>query len=212
MASGIHVQLDLRGVTGCPATSLSEEVAVESVTVDPDGTAASTGVVGDVTVEHDGAGGDVDGAEAVFEDGPRSVYRYAHDHECPCTRVPSHGCPIRDRDAEDGRLRLTFVAPDLDTLRAIASDLDSCCADVSVRRLVRTGAAGGDRSLLVADRNAFTDRQYEVLKTAHEMGYFDSPKRAKSDAVADELGVSVATFVEHLSVAQTKLFDQLISN
>jgi predicted DNA binding protein len=212
MASGIHVQLDLRGVAGCPAASLSEEVSIESVTVDPGGTATSPSVVGDVTVEHGGGDVDVDGAEPVFGDGSRSVYRYTHDHECPCTRVPSHGCPVRDRGVNDGRLRLTFVAPDLDTLRAIAADLESCCADVTVRRLVRDGAAEGDRSLLVADRNAFTDRQYEVLETAHEMGYFDSPKRAKSDAVADELGVSVSTFVEHLSVAQTKLFDQIISN
>jgi predicted DNA binding protein len=211
MASGIHVQLDLRGVAGCPASALSEEATVESVTVDRGDASAS--VIGEVTISHGGDGEvDVDAADAVFEDESKSVYRYAHDHECPCTRVPSHGCPVRDRGVDDGRLRLTFVAPDLDTLRAIASDLESCCADVTVRRLVRDGAAGGDRSLLVADRNAFTDRQYEVLETAHEMGYFDSPKRAKSGAVADELGVSVPTFVEHLSVAQTKLFDQIISN
>jgi len=126
--------------------------------------------------------------------------------------VPTHGCPVRDRRADDGRLRLTFITSDLDTLRAIAADLESCCADVTVRRLVRAGATEDEPSLLVADRSAFTDRQYEVLKTAHEMGYFDSPKSAKSGAVADELGVSVSTFVEHLSVAQTKLFDQIISN
>jgi len=126
--------------------------------------------------------------------------------------VPSHGCPVRGLQADDGCLRLTFIASDLDTLRTIAADLESCCADVTVRRLVRTGAAEDEPALLVADRNAFTDRQYEVLKTAHEMGYFDSPKSAKSGAVADELGVSVSTFVEHLSVAQTKLFDQIISS
>ncbi|AZH24726.1 helix-turn-helix domain-containing protein [Haloplanus aerogenes] len=211
MASGIHVQFELRGVTGCPASSLSKDVAVESVTVDQGGTAESA-VVGEVTVEHDGERVNVDAAEAVFEDGSQSVYRYTHDEDCPCSRVPSHGCPIRGLRADGGCLRLTFITPDLDTLRAIASDLESCCADVTVRRLVRTGAGEDGPALLVADRNAFTDRQYEVLKTAHEMGYFDSPKSAKSGAVADELGVSVSTFVEHLSVAQTKLFDQIISN
>lgn len=211
MASGIHVQLDLRGVTGCPAASLSEGGEVESVRVDRHDPSTSPSVVGEVTVN----GADemaVDGVESVFEDDSRSVYRYGHDHECPCSRVPTHGCPVRDRQADDGRLRLTFITPDLDTLRAIAADLESCCADVTVRRLVRAGATEDEPSPLVADRNAFTDRQYEVLKTAHEMGYFDSPKSAKSGAVADELGVSVSTFVEHLAVAQTKLFDQIIAN
>ncbi|WP_222844884.1 helix-turn-helix domain-containing protein [Haloplanus rubicundus] len=77
-----------------------------------------------------------------------------------------------------------------------------------MRRLVRSGDE--DRTLLVADRSAFTDRQFEVLETAHEMGYFDSPKRATADAVAGELGIAVSTFVEHLSTAQTKLFDQIV--
>ncbi|WP_251341343.1 helix-turn-helix domain-containing protein [Haloplanus halophilus] len=211
MASGIHVQLELRGVTGCPASSLSEAVTVESVTVGQGDTAEST-VVGEMTVAHDGEAVNDDAAEAVFEDGSKSVYRYTHDEECPCSRVPTHGCPVRGLQADDGRLRLAFIAPDLDTLRAVASDLESCCDDVAIRRLVRGGATEEDPALLVADRNAFTDRQYEVLKTAHEMGYFDSPKSAKSDVVADELGVSVSTFVEHLSVAQTKLLDQIMSN
>mgnify|MGYP000436378529 CR=1 FL=1 len=211
MSSGIHVQLELRGVADCPAASLSEEVTLDSVTVDRYGSAEATNVVGEVTVDHDGDAPTIDDAEAVFEDGSQSVYRYAHEQDCPCSRVPEQGCPVRDVRTDGGRLCLTFVAPDLDTLRAIVTDLQSCCADVTVQRLVRSGATDGDQSLLVADRNAFTDRQYEVLKTAHQMGYFDSPKEANSRTVAEELGVSVSTFVEHLSVAQTKLFDQLIS-
>ena len=208
MASGIHVQLELRGVADCPAAALSEAASIDSVTVDRH----ASGVVGEVTVDGGGdAAADIEAAESVFTDESESVYRYTHDHECPCTRVPSHGCPIRDRRADGGCLRLTFIAPDLETLRTVAADLETCCADVTVGRLVRAGATEGERSLLVADRSAFTDRQYEVLETAHEMGYFDSPKGAKSRAVADELGVSVSTFVEHLSTAQTKLFDQIIS-
>ncbi|WP_435069321.1 helix-turn-helix domain-containing protein [Haloplanus sp. C73] len=210
MASGIHVQLELRGVADCPAASLSEDVTIDSVTVDRHGSSPS--VVGEVTVDHEGETPSIDNAEAVFEDESQSVYRYDHDHDCPCTRVPEQGCPVRDVRAEDGRLELTFVVPDLETLRGIASELDACCDDVTVQRLVRSGATDGDRSLLVADRNAFTDRQYEVLKTAHKMGYFDSPKEANSRTVAEELGVSVSTFVEHLSVAQTKLFDQIITS
>jgi hypothetical protein len=211
MATGIHVQFELHGVAGCPATALSEEATIESVTVDQRGQGDRSSVVGEMTVE--GAGdATVDAAEAVFAGDSKSVYRYSHDDECPCSRVPNHGCPLRDVRADGGRLRLTFIVPDLDTLRTIASELQSCCADATVRRLVQSGATADDPTLLVADRNAFTDRQFEVLETAHEMGYFDSPKGANADAVADELGIAVSTFVEHLSTAQTKLFDQLISS
>ena len=213
MATGIHVQFELHGVSGCPAAALSEEATVESVTVDRNGAAERPSVVGEATVEDAGdAEAAVDAAEEVFAGDSRSVYRYSHDDECPCSRVPNHGCPLRDVRADGGRLRLTFIVPDLDTLRTIASELRSCCVDATVRRLVQSGATADDPTLLVADRSAFTDRQFEVLETAHEMGYFDSPKRAKADAVADELGIAVSTFVEHLSTAQTKLFDQIVSN
>lgn len=223
MTAGIHVQLELRGVDGCPASTLSEEVPVESVTVDTQGTGETTRVLGEVTVDRtdvtDGTVDRTEGAEAdgqaldeIFADGSRSIYRYTHEAECPCSRVPTHGCPVRDRRADGGRLHLSFVAPDLDTLRAVTSDLRACCTTLTVRRLTRSDAGDHDRSLLVADRSAFTTRQYEVLETAHDMGYFESPKAANSGAVADELGVSVATFIEHLSVAQTKLLDQILSN
>ena len=205
MATGIHVEFELHGA-GCPAAALSEATTVESVTVDR----GDSGVVGEVTVEGVDVGAAVDDAEAVFADGSRSVYRFSHDDECPCSRVPNHGCPVREIRADGGRLRLTLIVPDRETLRAVAAELRACCADVRVRRLVRSGDE--DRSLLVADRNAFTDRQFEVLETAHEMGYFDSPKRATADTVAEELGIAASTFVEHLSTAQTKLFDQIVSS
>ena len=205
MATGIHAQFELHGA-GCPATALSEARTVESVTVDR----GDSGVVGEVTVEGTDVEAAVDDAEAVFVDGSRSVYRFSHDDECPCSRVPNHGCPVREIRAEGGRLRLTLVVPDRETLRTVASELRACCADVRVRRLVQSDATEDDPSLLVADRSAFTDRQFEVLETAHEMGYFDSPKRAKADTVAAELGIAVSTFVEHLSTAQTKLFDQIV--
>lgn len=209
MASGIYVQLEASDVADCPASSLSEEVAIESVRVSQPSSSETTRVVGEVTVEHsDDAGIELQSVEEVFSDNSTSVYRFTHDSDtCPCMRVPSHGCPIRDLQADSGRLVLSFISPDLTTLQTVVSDLQSCCADVTVRRLARSGGPDDERSLFIVDRGEFTDRQYEVLKTAHDMGYFESPKNAKSRAVADELDVSVATFVEHLSVAQTKLLD-----
>jgi hypothetical protein len=49
-----------------------------------------------------------------------------------------------------------------------------------------------------------------VLETAHRMGYFDHPKGADAGDVADELGISRSTLAEHLSTAQSKLFDAIL--
>lgn len=171
-------------------------------------------VVGEVTlVRSDGPGSapDPPTADHVFSDGSRSVYRFnSASDDCPCGKLPRHGCPVRDVRADSGSLLLSFVASDLETLRDVVADLRTCCETVRVRRLTRS-APDDRRSLLVIDRTAFTDRQYEVLRTAHEMGYFALPRESDAAEVAAALGVSTATFSEHLSVAQRKLLDQLLA-
>ncbi|RDI71377.1 helix-turn-helix domain-containing protein [Halopelagius longus] len=208
---GVHAELEVDGVTGCPVAPMSEDLEVESVVTDRQAASRGGSVVGEVTVKRDGDDSPVpDDAERVFADGSRSVFRFeAAGEDCPCGRVPNHGCPVRALDADGGTVAVSFVAPDVETVRRVVSDLRSRCDAVGVRRLVRSGP-DDERSLLLVDRSAFTDRQYEVLSTAHEMGYFERPKEADSADVASALGVSVSTFTEHLAVAQSKLLNQIL--
>lgn len=209
MASGIRVELAAEGVAACPVTSMSETYEVESVVTTP----REDGVVGEVTLDRPSTDGETapphDDADPVFDDGERSIYRFEADGDCPCGRVPDHGCPVRDVHADGGTLVLSFLVADLETVRSVVADLRSCCDAVRVRRL--THSAPDDRTLLLVDRSAFTDRQYEVLRTAHEMGYFDRPKAATADEVATELDIAPATFSEHLATTQSKLLDQILA-
>lgn len=50
-----------------------------------------------------------------------------------------------------------------------------------------------------------TDRQFEVIECALNEGYFEWPRDASSEEIADELDISRATFLEHLRKAQSKL-------
>jgi len=50
-----------------------------------------------------------------------------------------------------------------------------------------------------------TDRQFEVIECALNEGYFEWPREASSEEIADELDISRATFLEHLRKAQSKL-------
>ena len=206
MGRGIHVQLAVDGIDACPATALSREVTVESIAV---GGRGAGGAVGEATVTGSVEDGTAEDVEAVFTDGSQSVYRFESDGDCPCTRLPAHGCPIRDVRAEAGTLHLSFIAPSVETVRTIVADLRPCCETVQVRRLTRS-TPDDERTLMVVDRSAFTDRQYEVLRTAHEMGYFARPKAATAAEVAAALDISSGTFSEHLAATQTKLLDQLL--
>lgn len=218
MDRGIHVQLEVGGVSGCPVSSLSEQAELDSIVTSRQATPDGSSVVGEFTLSNaaDGNGdGDenpaADVADVVFSDGTDSVYRYTTDgDDCPCGRLPSHGCPIRNVYADSGTVVVSFIAPDVETLQTVVTDLQSCCETVTVRRLTRS-EADERQSLLVVDRTEFTDRQYEVLQTAHEMGYFAQPKEATSADVAERLDIAVPTFSEHLAVSQQKLLDQLLA-
>jgi predicted DNA binding protein len=52
-----------------------------------------------------------------------------------------------------------------------------------------------------------TARQSEALVTARELGYFDIPRRASTDEVADHLGIAASSLSERLRRAQGHLVD-----
>ena len=211
MTTGVHVELVVGGIETCPVTSISEAGKVESVHTDG-GQGPDAGVVGELTI--DGASGDELAeydTELVFADGSQSVHRFnTESADCPCGRIPDHGCPVRGVRAQSGSILVSFVAADVDAVQEIVTDLRSYAETVRLRRLTQS-APDGDGGLLFVEREAFTDRQYEALTTAHEMGYFDSPRRAGNEEVAERLGISGPTFSEHLAVAQRKLLNQLLA-
>ena len=54
-----------------------------------------------------------------------------------------------------------------------------------------------------------TDRQREVLRSAYDHGFFESPRATTGVELADLLGVSQPTVTHHLREAQRRLFDTL---
>lgn len=55
-----------------------------------------------------------------------------------------------------------------------------------------------------------SDRQREALETAHELGYYEQPRRATHEEIADELGCSAVTASDHLQKAEAKLVDAAV--
>lgn len=68
----------------------------------------------------------------------------------------------------------------------------------------------GTLSKFHGSTHTLTDRQFEVLECALEEGYFEWPRDANSETVAGKLGISRATFLEHLRKAQSKLLTEAL--
>ncbi|WP_363464378.1 helix-turn-helix domain-containing protein [Halogeometricum borinquense] len=78
-------------------------------------------------------------------------------------------------------------------------------AGFSLRRLTHDGEPEepGD---------GLTDPQREALRTAYEMGYFEIPRTASLDDVADELGITASSLSERLRRAQTHLIETTVAS
>jgi predicted DNA binding protein len=168
-----------------------------------------------VTVEFTAeSGAESTEAKEVFSYDGKTVYRYERDvgsgPSCACELIEGHGPPVRHTEADASTVVLSFVAPTLDDLRDITADLRERYDGVSLRRLTRSADVGAGQDLVFVDRAALTDRQREVLETAHEMGYFEHPKEANATEVAAVLDINRSTFAEHLAAAQSKLLDALL--
>lgn len=64
--------------------------------------------------------------------------------------------------------------------------------------------------LVEVDVDELTDRQLEVLETAHDLGYYQYPRGANASEVADALDICPSTLAEHLAAAQTKLLADVL--
>lgn len=82
-------------------------------------------------------------------------------------------------------------------------------AELLSRRTVdRTG--GTHEATRLALEEKLTDRQREVLVTAYETGYFQSPRETTGKELAELLGISQPTVTHHLREAQRRLFMALL--
>lgn len=55
-----------------------------------------------------------------------------------------------------------------------------------------------------------TDRQREVISTAHSMGFYEVPREASTEDVAAELDLDPSTVAEHLQRAERNLLGELL--
>ena len=73
---------------------------------------------------------------------------------------------------------------------------------------VQTGESTVDESNQ-SPATELTDKQRQALKAAYFSGYFERPRVRDADDVAETLGISRQAFLQHLRVAENKVFTEL---
>ncbi len=209
-AGGIRAKIRLSDLQNCPIAQVPD-IGVECSNV-PNRVVPESGRVTEEFATDSGVElADAD-FEPVFSYGEQSVYRFQRTfgHDCACELVEDYDCPIVDVQTAKGDLSIVFHAPSIGELRGAVTALRETYGDVDVQRLVSSRADDGSEDLVFVDRGVLTERQREVLETAHTMGYFEHPKGANAGEVATALGITTSTFTEHLAAAQSKLLESIL--
>ncbi|WP_313691712.1 helix-turn-helix domain-containing protein [Halorarum halobium] len=76
---------------------------------------------------------------------------------------------------------------------------------------VSVTAVGSLAAVPDAVETALSDRQREAIRAAVELGYYEIPRTATHEDVADAIGCAPSTAAEHLQKAESKLLRSLVS-
>lgn len=122
-----------------------------------------------------------------------------------------HGCllvpPLR---YADGAKHCRILGLDPDDLAAVYRDLaDDRTVDVEAKRRVETPTVEHPLLTLESVLPTLSTRQREALLVARDLGYYEIPREATTEAIGEELGVERRTAENHLRRAENKLVDAL---
>lgn len=109
---------------------------------------------------------------------------------------------VHSESADGEALRVTLLGEDHTLQRVVSNAPDA--VDI---RLEETGEYQPDLDEVAA---LLTERQREILQTAVEMGYYESPRETTHREIAAELDVSAGTVTEHLQKIESKVLAPLV--
>ncbi|WP_254768050.1 PAS domain S-box protein [Salinilacihabitans rarus] len=128
--------------------------------------------------------------------------------------VDAHGGVLREFVVDGDEVRATVDVPPSIEVRELLSTINRRGLSVSLLAR-RDRSSAGDGRLRgpyrepVSALEDLTDRQREVVQAAYHGGFFEWPRQATGEEVADSLGISPPAFHNHVRTAERKLFAAL---
>jgi predicted DNA binding protein len=127
--------------------------------------------------------------------------------------LAEYGGMIREAVAAPGTTTITVEVPGETDVRSFVERLQDLAP--SLELVARRQHGEQDRTpaeLAGTLREALTDRQVEVIRTALSAGYFEWPREHDSSQVASRLDITQPTFNKHLRIVERKTFELLFGD
>ena len=138
--------------------------------------------------------------------GEEHTFRCLSKERCVVHRLIDEGFLVESVGYREGVERHVGAVVGQEVLNGV---LEAAGETVGVR-LERISPLRAEGEGSVDSRWDLTSAQAEAMKTAYEMGYFEVPRGASSEAVAAELGVSKSAFLERLRRGERALLRHIL--
>jgi predicted DNA binding protein len=157
----------------------------------------------------------IDSARIVHEGQNGVLFRLAISGRCLVETIEGAGGIPESVAATDGTGRVTAQVPqgvDSGDVAAAVLDGHPNVELVAHRQLDASTPAFSPWSVRQVLRERTTERQWDVLRTAYRHGYFDRPREHTGEEIAEMLGISSATFSQHLRSALSNVLSVAIGD
>ncbi|MBV0902794.1 PAS domain S-box protein [Haloarcula salina] len=151
--------------------------------------------------------------DVTFREGDGEIGFEARFSEPPVlSTVASLGGSVAQATIEDGTYDMTIYVPTSVDVRQVIDTVTEAYPGINLlKRRQRTRDTETTTQVRHALETELTDRQLASLQAAYYAGFFEWPRDASGEDVADSLGVAPPTFHQHLRKAESKVFDRLLS-
>ncbi|QSG13347.1 Putative light- and oxygen-sensing transcriptionregulator [Halapricum desulfuricans] len=161
----------------------------------------------------EGATAEIQDALAAHPD-VRSVYEIAAEPRrlqvtvtgpSPEAHLATRGVIVNATTVDSNGVIVEAQLQSRETVTPTVERLQAAFDGVTVRSIIDEGEPSHRGDQLGAA--ALTDKQRQALRAAYHHGYFKRPRESTADEIAETLGVSHSTFLQHLHRAQQKVFE-----
>ncbi|MFC4543886.1 bacterio-opsin activator domain-containing protein [Halosolutus amylolyticus] len=124
--------------------------------------------------------------------------------------IATHGGRVASATIADGEFRFVVELPRGRDTRQMIELIRDQHADITylAQRTTERSDRGETGSASVLEEK-LTEKQRAAIETAYFAGYFDWPRESTGEEIAERLGISPATFNQHLRTAERKFFDSV---
>lgn len=143
------------------------------------------------------------------EHAERQLVGSAVEDRCICPVFRQNDCVFEIESFQNSALFVSVSVPTRRALRDIVEGLREREASVHLEQILPLSNENGTQTIEL-DANSITDKQRKAIETAVRAGYYQTPRTASLDDLADELGVSRSAVSQRINAAESKLVQELV--